>query len=262
MDVTQALKDAENVLRDFLLSQLTSRYGQNWLESIGVSEDRIVKWKERKSEEAKSFSSGNIDERILYYADFYDLETIIHKNWDSEMKEALGDKKEILLFLKLLGKYRNPDAHRRELLPHQKHLVLGISGEIKTRLVKYRSMKEDSSENYYPKFDIVQDNYGNKIISNQYSKKSSTILRPGDTIEFILTASDPYGEELEFWGSVYAGGELTKTSGNTFSIRIEENHVRDSFDIEFFVRSKREYHREGSIDDRARFSYKVLPPKK
>jgi len=262
MDVTQALKDAENVLRDFLLNHMTSKYGSDWLNKLGVSEDRVKKWIERKEEEEKSFSSGNIDERLLYYADFYDLETIIHKNWDPEMKEALGEQKEILLYLKLLGKYRNPDAHRRELLPHQKHLVLGISGEIKTRLVKYRSMKEDSSENYYPKFDIVQDNYGNKIISNQLIKKNQTILRPGDTIEFTLTASDPYGEELEFWGTVYAGGELTKTSNNTFFIRIEDNHVRDSFDIEFFVRSKRDYHREGSIDDRARFSYKVLPPKK
>lgn len=81
-------------------------------------------------------------------------------------------------------------------------------------------MTEDSSEDYYPKFDIVQDNYGNKILSGEYMKNISTVLRPGDTIKFVLTASDPYGEELTFTSTLYAGATLVQTSVNTFLVKI------------------------------------------
>jgi hypothetical protein len=44
------------------------------------------------------------------------------------------------VFVSELGKLRDPDAHRRELLPHQKHLVYGIAGEVRTRITRYASI--------------------------------------------------------------------------------------------------------------------------
>ena len=69
-----------------------------------------------------------MEERLIYYADFYDLKTILKKNWDTSFADALGDWKTFDVWLTELEKLRDPDAHRRELLPHQKSLIIGISG--------------------------------------------------------------------------------------------------------------------------------------
>ncbi|MCX5718513.1 MAG: Swt1 family HEPN domain-containing protein [Nitrospirae bacterium] len=134
MDVTQALRDTENALRDFIASALSKSLGDDWVEKCGVPPDRIQKWKDRKLVEESRQESGVVDERLIYYADFFDLKTILKKNWSGEFSEALGDWKTMEVWLNELEKLRDPDAHRRELLPHQKHLALGIAGEIRTRL--------------------------------------------------------------------------------------------------------------------------------
>src|SRR6266536_3397353 len=82
MDVTQALKDTENSLRDFIALSLRVAFGENWIEKCGVSQERLDRWKSRKDEEAKRQESGVVEERLLYYADFYDLKTILQKNWE------------------------------------------------------------------------------------------------------------------------------------------------------------------------------------
>lgn len=141
MDVTQALKDAENSLRDFIASVLQNKLGDNWAEHCGVTPERITKWRERKETESKRQEAGVTDERLIYYADFYDLATMLKKHW-THFAPALGDQRTMDVWLSELEKLRDPDAHRRELLPHQKHLVLGISGEIRNRLVRFRSKQE------------------------------------------------------------------------------------------------------------------------
>jgi hypothetical protein len=146
IDITQALKDTENALRDFISSVLQKKFGGNWVEQCGVSPERIKRWQERKVEEEKRQKFGVIEERLIYYADFYDLKTILKKHWVGEFSEGLGDWKTMEVWLDELGRLRDPEAHRRELLPHQKHLAVGIAGEIRTRIVRYRSKQETSED--------------------------------------------------------------------------------------------------------------------
>ncbi len=114
IDITQALKDTENALRDFIASILRKKFGENWVEKCGISNERIQQWQARKAEEEKRQKFGAVEERLIYYADFYDLETILHKNWQGEFNEALGDWKTMKVWLDELGKLRDPDAHRRD----------------------------------------------------------------------------------------------------------------------------------------------------
>jgi len=137
MDVTQSLKDTENLLRDFIVVVLQKSLGESWLDTCGVSGERINKWKERKTIEEKRQMSGVVEERLIYYADFYDLETILRKHWSGEFSKALGDWKTMEVWLSELENLRDPDAHRRELLPHQKHLILGIKRERQSRKYIY-----------------------------------------------------------------------------------------------------------------------------
>jgi hypothetical protein len=113
MDTSQELRNAENSIRDFLVEVLSRKYGGDMESHFGVSDDRIEKWKERKTVEEKRFSSTSIEERLIYYADFYDLKTIIKKNWGDcdELRDAFDNLKKIEFYLEELDKFRNPDAH-------------------------------------------------------------------------------------------------------------------------------------------------------
>src|SRR5215213_185024 len=92
LDVHQALKGAENSLRDFIASVLRKRFGSDWVDYCGASPSRIEKWRDRRATEAKRQQTGAMEERLLYYADFYDLSTILKKHWSDEFSDALGGK--------------------------------------------------------------------------------------------------------------------------------------------------------------------------
>ncbi len=75
----KSLKDTENSLRDFISIILSQKFGENWTEKSGVSTKRLQAWKDRKKVEGKRQKFGTIEERLIYYADFYDIKTILKK---------------------------------------------------------------------------------------------------------------------------------------------------------------------------------------
>ncbi len=77
IDVTQSLKDTENSLRDFIALMLQKQLGDSWVEKCGVSTERLDKWKERRVAEEKRQKSGVVEQRLIYYADFYDLRHLL-----------------------------------------------------------------------------------------------------------------------------------------------------------------------------------------
>lgn len=260
MEISQALKDTENALRDTISDILSKKYGDNWVEKSGISNDRHQKWLQRFAEEQKQQVSGTIEERIIYYADFYDIKTILEKNWSNGFSEIFGKFKAMDVWLSELEKIRNPDAHRRELLPHQKHLVLGIAGEIRTRLIRYRS-KMETSEDYFPRIESARDSLGN-ILTYGGSKKTHCVLRVGDTIDFLVTASDPLGGDIEYASTVTGHHHNPPWQReNNFSLTLDESHVRRSFGVMLWMRSLRDYHANGYYDDSSTFNYDVLPKK-
>ncbi|MDO9533555.1 MAG: Swt1 family HEPN domain-containing protein [Deltaproteobacteria bacterium] len=263
VDVTQALKDAENSLREFISNILGKKLGSDWANNCGVSPERVQRWQARKAEEEKRQKFGTVEERLIYYADFYDLKTILKKNWGGEFSETFGDWKIMEVWLDELGRLRDPDAHRRELLPHQKYLAVGIVGEIRTRIVRYRS-KQETSEDYFPRIESARDNFGNMFPSDTgNSVYTRTILRPNDIVDFIITASDPLDAELEY--GIAVGGFISNViwqKENTFSVRIIEKHIETMFTIKLYIRSPRRFHAHSSHDDSMSFVYDVLPSKK
>lgn len=269
MDITEALKITENDLRDLLFSQLQKQFGEAWIDRCGVTNERILKWKEKQFENHKRLKIA--DPRILYYADFYDLKTIVIKNWDKCFKEVFDNQKEFDVLLSILEEYRNPDAHRRELLPYQKNLAIGISGKIRTQITSYFS-KLETGESYYPRIESAQDSLGSSyslnLIDNFRAFKTTNKLRPGNIIEFVISAFDPMGEKILYAIDVKAGPhkEVEWKEDNNFSVEILDTYVGKSFWIFFAIKSNRKYHASlrdnfGEIDDEVRFGYEVLPPK-
>jgi hypothetical protein len=264
MDVTQALSDAENSLRDFIASVLSRSHGAEWIEGCGVSEERLAKWRERKEVEAKRQDTGVVEERLLYYADFYDLKTILQKHWASEFSKVFGDWKTFEVWLSELEKLRDPDAHRRALLPHQKHLVLGISGEIRSAIIRYRSRMETTGD-CFPLIESACDSLGNIYAPSGSGPQvvvTKMMLRPGDTIDFMVTASDPEDLPLQYAMRRGYGGKLEWQEAPAFTVGITEADIGQNFTIMLYILSPRNYHASGEWDDDVMFGYSVLPPKK
>lgn len=228
-----------------------------------MSPERLAVWKERKISEVKRQESGVVDERLIYYADFYDLKTIMRKHWSGEFSKALGNWKTFEVMLTELEKLRDPDAHRRELLPHQKHLAIGICGEIRSRIVRYRSQKE-TSDDCFPKIESARDSLGNIWVPKRGGALQVVItemtLRPGDSIEYIVTASDPEGLTLEYGISIGDSG-IKWQSSNSFIVEITDQHIARILRICLSIKSSRNYHAQYNSDDDVSFHYQVLPPR-
>lgn len=257
MDTTEALRTVENSLRDFLSVVLKAKLGDDWVDNCGVTGDRVNLWRDRQAEERQRLKGSAIDERLIYYADFYDLSAIIRKHWDGEIQQALGDLQTIKVFLKILEGYRNPDAHRRGLLPYQENLVVGISGEIRSRLVQYRS-KMETGDDVFPRLESVRDNFGNTWIPEKSGTLNTGLtLRPGEYLEFVVEATDPLGSKILY--SIL--NDMEWQESNHLVLQLTTNHIKKEFEVFIGIKSDRDYHAYNGRDDVAIFSYIVLPNK-
>jgi hypothetical protein len=67
-------------------------------------------------------------------------------------------------------------------------------------------------------------------------------LRIGDVVDFVVTASDPLGANLQYSLSVSLGNEDNWQDSNVMALTIEKKNVRKEFVVSLYVRSPREYH--------------------
>jgi hypothetical protein len=256
LDVGEQLRATENVLRNLIASVLVEKLGGDWIEKTGVSQDRYDGWITKREAENKKLATGNLETRLLYFADFFDLKTIIVKNWD-HFSAVFGERKEFEIFLSNLEDFRNPNAHARGLLPYQEHLALGICGEIRAKVARYRSKKE-TAQDCFPRIDSAYDNHGHTypyrgVVSDRAN------LRPGDRIEVVVHGSDPEGLALEYRFRMENGPDQAWSSSNTFSFELTNNHIGMLRDVRFYIRSPREYHAFGDYDHLETFLFDVLP---
>ena len=250
------MKEIENSLRDFISTILFNKFGEGWIELCGVSAERLKKWTDRAEGEKKRQKFGTIENRLIYYADFYDIKTILKKNWGL-FADALGEWKIIEVWLDELEKLRNPDAHRRELLPHQKQLAAGIAGEIRTRIIRYRS-KMETPEDYFPRIENVRDNFGNVWSAGQLQRTIYTklILHPGDFIEYVITAADPLGQDLKYGISQNPGPNTIKyQKSNTVTYVVKRGDIGRLFHLYLCIISYRRYHAVKGVKSLFDFCY-------
>src|SRR5690349_18163525 len=76
----------ENGLRDLVGKVLRNRHRDAWEDHLGVTPERLERWRDRREVEGRRRTGAAIEQRLLYYADFPDLLDIIRKNWDPDFK--------------------------------------------------------------------------------------------------------------------------------------------------------------------------------
>ncbi len=255
----EALKAAENTLRDFITEVLSEKLGADWPDKCGVTPERIEIWKQRKEDERKKIRGRGIEERTLYYAGFYDLPVILKKQWQL-FEPCFGHLKTMEVYLDKLESFRNPDAHRRELFPHEIHLIRGITGEIRNSVTFFRSQKKPENK-HFPILEQVVDSLGNTATPQQTFVDTKKTLHPGDRVSFIATAWDPKGEACEFrlWKAPDFKEFVGWTRDRVLEWKVTEEDIRNLQRIYISLRSLRKYHASGDEDDMMAFDYMVLP---
>jgi len=255
MDIHQSLKNCENSLRDFIAITLHKKYDENWMEKAEINPERISAWNQRKLNDNERHHATTTDENLINYADLEELKNVLLLNWEGDFADAFGDFKLIETYINILSRYRNPDIHRRPLLTFQKHLILGISGEIRNKISVFRSLNELSREGF-PRIESVRDNLGNIWTPGKPSRiKSGMNIHVGDALEFIVIASDPKDGDL-----MYSLDGKSWTTGNVLTQFIETWHISKNTVFKILVRSERKFHAYPmGYDDRITFEYQVLP---
>lgn len=255
MEILRALKDAENAFRDFTEFVLERSLGEHWPDKCGLKPETIEAWRERKALAEVDLVPTTGEERLLYHALFEDLYEVVQHNWVGDLQSTFTDKEKLLTYLRLIEHYRNPDNNRRELFVHQKHLILGVTGEIRSKIVAYRSLLDIGKEGY-PRIEYIKDSLGNIWVPGKPRRlKTNFTLYPGMKVEFIVQAQDPEEKPLEF----RIHGNRWQ-SGNILFLEVEEKHVKKQAQINITIRSARKFHAYPlGYDDRVVFEYQILP---
>lgn len=253
-DGFEDMNAVENVLRGLIESVLAEKRGDDWISDCGCSAERVEKWKEKRDADRKKREGAIVSDNLIFYADFYDLSTIIGKHWD-EFSPALGDKKTFMVYMDRLEDFRNPKFHGRSLLQFERALIKGMAGEIRNKVTIYKSGQGPTRE-YFPRIESIQDSFGNRAPS-----RTGLILNPGDEVRFDLTSWDPEGDEV-LWQVLASPNPRAITDwfkGSTWLWSVTEQDIADPRDLVFVMKSDRQYHRMGNHDDEKVMSYRVLP---
>ncbi len=255
MELHRSIKDAENALRDFLEYSLERSQGDQWTSTCGLSESQIETWRDRKLQsEADQIPNGG-DERLIFYAPFEDLYELVALNWVGDLQAAFTDLDRLITFMKIVEQYRHPDIQRRELFVYQRHLIMGVTGELRAKIVAYRSLMEVGKEGY-PRIEYIKDSLGNIWVPGKPRRvKTNLTLYPGMRIEYIVQATDPEEMPLEF----KIHGDRWQ-SGNILFFDVAEKHVKKQTQINITIRSSRKFHAYPlGYDDRVVFEYQIIP---
>lgn len=192
-DPSSRLISAENALRDLIRHVLSGEHGADWIDHLGVTDDRLTRWKGRQIEETKrreGRTSSNHD--LLDYSDLPDLTSIIRKNWPL-FKDSLGSKKTFDVYMDRLEAFRVAVVHSRDLLPFERQILSGVSGEIRNRVTIVLAGSDPDRE-YFPRLERARDSFGNESTEDH------------DTIQTGLTLCG-----LEMWFALKPRDGIPKT---------------------------------------------------
>jgi len=187
----------ENSLRRLIIKLI----GEKDDAPFKISEDRINKWKEKREIELKKNKGILIENRILYYSDFYDLNTIISKNWEL-FAPILLNKKRFEIFFNEIELFRNSVAHGRTLTLSQDNLLSGITSDLKNLITVYHN-KNEMKDDFFIQIIRVSDNLGN-IWDGELGGRPQPTLRVGDDYELTIDANDPKNRKISYELSLFA----------------------------------------------------------
>ena len=257
MEAEDALTTTENVLRDLIEDVLRNKYGAEWI-AQRVDEETRERWQDRLTEEKGRRAGVKVDDRLIYYSDLSDLPNLLKNEWEA-FKACFGNWKTTELYLKRLIGFRHAKHHGRDLLPFERDLLAGMTGEIRNKVTVFQS-ERGPDEEYFPKVEYVTDSFGHVARGAGASVHTGLTLHPGDEVRFTCHGWDPKGERLQWaWNADPDTGRTDNFEDDEFTWQLEDGDVAENQCLHIFLLSFRPFHRHGWYDDSVTFRYHVLP---
>lgn len=263
-----ALSTLETAIRELMTYEYMSAYGSSWMEKVTSTAQREM-WESRAKDEAAARvpkGVARVPNVGLAYANFYDLIRIAEAHWQP-LSAALGKLKSVLPLLERFDNLRNTIGHSRPLLPFEEDLMSGIAGQIRNQVTIYMSKQDDAGE-IYPRIESITDSFGRRVVSNVVegevagSVQSYDItVHPDEVVTFVCIGVDPQGRELFWFGPSGASVQGPSGSPTTLSWVVQHEDVTETGSVQIYMKTAGTlYHRFGSFDHRAYFTFRVRPP--
>jgi hypothetical protein len=261
VDVGEAITTAESDLRALIREVL----GDGWLTKSDIEAARL---EVKRAEDRKRRPGSVVDDDLLSYTEFYELKDIVVRNWD-EFTDVWRSRRYFEAIFERLADFRNPNAHSRQLLPFEEHLVLGLSGEIRNTITLHRSTTAVTGE-HYPILELIEDSLGNRFVPTEEQQSGSGFRIPvtfsvGETVTFKLKAWDPQGRDIRwtvtFFGRIPQQSLELDGSDVSFDWEISKDEVGDNTPlIGVTMSSTGRYHRNRKNDSFVSLYVSVAPP--
>ncbi len=173
----QCILDAEQNLRDLLSTLMTDKHGPDWQSSSsGWPERERLALVRRQADEQGKLPHQELSTRLLDYSNLLDLKVLLERHWDI-VGSVFISKDQTLVMLDKLNTLRNPEMHGRPGLEiHQRHLILGICGELLLAIHAWRSGYKHRIKSYSCgfKFSVYEDDLSTEdpqVLSKQLGLK-------------------------------------------------------------------------------------------
>lgn len=181
------------------------------------------KWFEKRTFEKEKNDGFLFEKRIIFYADFFDLKTIIDKNW-SKFENLFKNKERFIVFFNEVNQLKNILNLGGTLTKSQEELLSGIVTDLKNSYTIFTN-KKNKINDYFIRINSVSDNLGNNWHKENSGKNSKPVLTVGDEYELMIDANDPKDREIEYEVYHFAGSLRLKQNQNRFSIKISEDLI-------------------------------------
>lgn len=257
MEPGQAIAIIETDLRRLIRAAM--RNEGNWL-TRAFGEEAVAELGARQLEESRRRSPAVVPSDPLEYTHLYQLRTLINKNWQL-FASPLGAKKDFDVLIGIVEDFRNAPAHSRELLPHERLLLEGIAGKIRTQVTNFVSTQSADAK-HYPIIELVRDSFGNTASESKQIVATGLTLQVGDVVTYQCRGWDSQGRELTWRWGVTSAISGPATTGTEVEIQwvVKPEHVASFVHLEIQLLSNGQFHRHRFYDDEATFRYTVDPP--
>lgn len=213
------IKSYENTLKHIIIDVIGPSDETNYL----VSEDLKKKWFEKRKLQKEENDGFLKEKRIIFYADLFDLKTIIEKNWDV-FAPIFKNKERFLVFFNEVYQLKNTINLGKELTKSQLELLSGITTDLKNSYTKFSNKKNSRSE-YFININSVSDNLGTTWEKSTLQEIKKPVLKVGDEYELLVNANDPKDREIEYQLFHFTGSFRIIQKENRFNFTITEDLI-------------------------------------
>ncbi|MEN3220692.1 hypothetical protein PUR22_07580 [Mycolicibacterium porcinum] len=269
IDAYSELVSAETALRAIIRIAVP-----NWIADL--DDAAKAKLEVKRDEEDRRRDGIQVSQDLLDYTEIYQLQQIIDKHWDPDIRAILDDKKRTDVYLSIIFDIRNSIGHSRPVFASERLLLAGAAGQIRNQLARYKA-QADGPQRHYPSLDSARDSMGTGAGSNPYFAGPGYGPRPpiprlevGDVITFELEGTDPRGRELVWTAYSTTNASsfeyspiISQVRGDRVQITwtVSEDEVGENRQVAIVLANTGRYHRHRNLyDDACVFDYHVNPP--